>query len=62
MIHELEKKSKIALCRKCHGTGKYKNQDTMEFQICEQCEGSGRVTVSAKMTFDIRPYKPSAEQ
>lgn len=62
MIQELEKKPKVALCRKCRGTGKYRGSDTLEERICEQCEGSGRVTVSAKMTFDIRPYKPIPKQ
>lgn len=62
MIQEVEKQPKIALCRKCRGTGKYRNPDTQEERICEQCEGTGRVTVSAKMTFDIRPYKPRNQQ
>lgn len=62
MIQELEKKPKVALCRKCRGTGKFWDPDTLEERVCEQCEGSGRVTVSAKMTFDIRPYKPRTQQ
>ena len=57
MILEVEKQPKVALCRKCRGTGKVRNTETSELQICDQCEGSGRVTVSAKMTFDIRPYR-----
>lgn len=51
---------KIALCRKCCGTGvlRQKREDgTFTVQQCPQCEGSGRVTVSAVMEYDIRPYK-----
>ena len=55
MIHEVEKSPKISLCRTCRGTGKIKTC------VCPQCEGSGRGTVSAKMTLDIRPYKPKVE-
>lgn len=62
MIQEVEKQPKVALCRKCRGTGKIRNPETLEERICEQCEGSGRVTVSAKMTLDIRPYKPRSQQ
>lgn len=64
MIHEVEKLPKISLCRTCRGTGKIKKCDYSTFPIygvCPQCEGSGRVTVSAKMTLDIRPYKPKVE-
>ena len=70
MIQEVEKSPKVALCRACYGTGKVKKvveypsrifgkkrSETVE-EVCRQCEGSGRVTVSAKMTLDIRPYKP----
>lgn len=57
MIQEVEKQPKVALCRKCRGTGKLRNPETQEVQVCDQCEGSGRVTVSAKMFFDIRPYR-----
>ena len=46
MIQEVEKSPKVALCRE---------------EVCRQCEGSGRVTVSAKMTLDIRPYKPKVK-
>ncbi len=70
MIQEVEKTPKVALCRACHGTGVV--QKTVEHptrifgrkkteiteEVCTQCGGSGRVTVSAKMTLDIRPYKP----
>ena len=69
MIQNVEKPFKVALCRACHGTGKVKKvveypsrifgkkgSETVE-EVCKQCEGSGRVTVSAKITFDIRPYK-----
>lgn len=57
MIQEVEKQPKVALCRKCRGTGKFRDPETQEFRVCDQCEGSGRVTVSAKMIFDIRPYR-----
>lgn len=57
MIQEVEKQPKVALCRKCRGTGKLRDQETQEVRVCDQCEGSGRVTVSAKMIFDIRPYR-----
>lgn len=52
MKKEVTKAPKVALCRVCHGTG-YTSTG-----VCHQCEGSGRVTVSAKMEYDIRPYKP----
>lgn len=58
MIQEVVKKPKVALCRKCYGTGRLRYQETGAEHTCEQCEGTGRVTVSAKVTFDIRPYKP----
>lgn len=61
MIQELEKKPKVALCRKCYGTGRILDGDNGEYHICEQCEGTGRVTVSARMVYDIRPYKPKAK-
>lgn len=32
--------------------------ETGKESTCDQCEGTGRVTVSAKMSYDIRPYKP----
>ena len=62
MIQEVEKQPKVALCRKCRGTGRYNDPKTQEEQICEQCDGSGRVIVSAKISFDIRPYKPRIQQ
>lgn len=62
MIQESEIKPKIALCRKCYGTGKTIDKDSGETHTCPQCEGSGRVTVSARMTYDIRPYKPKDRQ
>lgn len=64
MIQNVEKPSKVALCRVCHGTGRIKtgNYSTIPtYGVCPQCEGSGRVTVSAKMTLDIRPYKPKVK-
>jgi DnaJ-class molecular chaperone len=62
MIQELEKKPKVALCRKCYGTGHIHDKDTGEEHECPQCEGTGRVTVSARMVYDIRPYKPRTKQ
>lgn len=64
MIQNVEKPPKVALCRVCHGTGRIKTGDYSTFPthgVCPQCEGSGRVTVSAKMTLDIRPYKPKVK-
>ncbi len=61
MIQEVSKSPKIALCRKCHGTGYYRHIETdssSSVRPCPQCEGSGRVLVSCKMHLDIRPYKP----
>ena len=52
----------MALCRKCYGTGRFHDHETNEEHTCEQCEGTGRVTVSAKMIYDIRPYKPRERQ
>ena len=60
MKKEVTKSPKVALCRKCCGTGQWrpKREDgTFTVEQCPQCEGSGRVTVSAVMEYDIRPYK-----
>ena len=57
MILEVEKKPKVALCRKCYGIGRLHDKETGKESTCDQCEGTGRVTVSAKMSYDIRPYK-----
>lgn len=56
MKRQVMRSAKVALCRVCHGTGHVQGPD-YESTTCPQCEGSGRVTVSAKMEFDIRPYK-----
>lgn len=49
----------MALCRRCHGTGRIGTGRLFRrTESCPQCEGSGRVTVSAEMELDIRPYKP----
>lgn len=56
MKRQVTRPTKVALCRVCHGTGYVQGSD-YEPTTCTQCEGSGRVTVSAKMEFDIRPYK-----
>lgn len=60
MIQEVEKEPKVALCRNCRGTGKVvvRNLLRKTTEVCPQCNGSGRVTVSCKMTLDIRPYTP----
>ena len=57
MIKEVTKPAKIAVRRECGGTGIKANLLGKPKQ-CPQCEGTGRVTVSGKMTLDIRPYKP----
>ena len=48
MIQEVEKQPKVALCRKCRGTGIERDPHTGEEWVCDQCGGTGRVTVSAK--------------
>ena len=58
MIQEVEKSPKVALCRKCHGRGRLHDRDTGAEHECYHLEGTGRATISAKMTYDIRPYKP----
>lgn len=55
MKKEVTKAPKVALCRVCRGTGR------TSAGVCPQCEGSGRVTVSAKMEYDIRAYKPGEQ-
>ena len=63
MKQEVTKEPKVALCRKCHGTGRtVSGRILRKTEVCPQCEGSGRVTVSCEMTVDIRPYKPRGEQ
>lgn len=57
MILEVAKMPKVALCRKCYGTGRLHDKETGKESTCDQCEGTGRVTVSAKIRYDIRPYK-----
>nr|DAF84618.1 MAG TPA: chaperone protein [Myoviridae sp. ctLEM34]DAV55151.1 MAG TPA: chaperone protein [Caudoviricetes sp.] len=52
MKREVLKPTRVALCRKCCGSGLLLSKAT-----CPQCEGSGRVLVSCKMLLDIRPYK-----
>ena len=58
MIRYIERAPKVALCQLCKGSGRVPGDAEGEYQGCPQCEGSGRVTVSCKMTLDIRPYKP----
>lgn len=57
MKQQVNKRVKIALCRRCGGKGHITHSDT-EIELCAQCLGSGRVTVSARMELDIRPYNP----
>lgn len=60
MIREVTKSPKVAMCRKCGGTGRYRRiatDCTFTVEQCPQCEGSGRVMVSCRMLLDIRPYK-----
>ena len=45
MKQEVKKDPKVALCRKCHGTGKIvSGRFIRKTETCPQCEGSGRVT------------------
>lgn len=61
MKQQVRKEPKVALCRRCHGTGRIGTGRLFRrTESCPQCEGSGRVTVSAEMELDIRPYKPKA--
>lgn len=57
MKRAITRPPKVALCRRCKGTGIHTGAEG-ERRTCPQCEGSGRVTVSCEMTLDIRPYKP----
>lgn len=57
---QVTKAPKVALCRKCRGTGIWRHADDGGVTLAEprpQCGGSGRVTVSAVVEYDIRPYK-----
>jgi DnaJ-class molecular chaperone len=64
MEREIVKEKKIALCRKCHGTGEVEQQlpGKLPWQKrkvtveCPQCKGSGRVRVSGVMKLEIEPY------
>ena len=59
MRQSVTKEPKVALCRRCRGTGRdLSGEAPFGGGVCPQCEGSGRVTVSCEMTLDIRPYKP----
>lgn len=53
----VEKPERVALCRRCHGTGIEHPLDLVEGKVCRQCEGSGRVRVSCKMELEISAYK-----
>lgn len=58
MIKEVEKKVKLSICQKCSGRGVIHDDERGESHVCDQCEGSGRVTVSARIRYDIRAYRP----
>lgn len=58
MILELEKPAKVAVCRRCYGTGRLVDRVSGKVCACDQCGGSGRVIVSSKTTYDIHPYNP----
>lgn len=63
MIKQVEKAPRVALCRNCCGTGfVVSGLIRKKVEVCPQCEGSGRVTVSANITYDIRPYKVENKQ
>lgn len=56
----VKRPSKIALCRRCRGSGlwRHESNDGVKYvERCPQCMGSGRVKVSAVMEFDIKPYE-----
>lgn len=59
------KHPKIALCRRCGGSGFLVKLDEREeneiIETCPDCEGSGRVVVSAVMEITISPYDPAAK-
>lgn len=57
MIQKTHRDTKIALCRKCGGTGYVLDGVTGRRILCPQCQGSGRVLVSGDIMMDIRPYK-----
>lgn len=58
MMEEFIRKSpKVALCRKCGGTGHILVKIGQD-QPCPQCEGSGRCIVSCEMRVNIVPFKP----
>lgn len=60
MKRVLEKPERIAICRRCYGTGRLaetpqanrNNHDA----TCPQCGGSGRVIVSCRMDLEIHPF------
>ena len=62
MKREITRPPKVALCRVCRGSGRVPGDEKGETHTCLQCEGSGRVTVSCKMTLDIRPYRPETSK
>lgn len=59
MKRTVEKPERVALCRRCHGSGIEARHplDLVEGKVCPQCGGSGRVIVSCKMELDIKPYR-----
>lgn len=47
----------MAVCQKCHGTGKVYGLIKSKAKMCPQCEGSGRVVVTSRTELEIEPYK-----
>ncbi|MCR5394186.1 MAG: molecular chaperone DnaJ [Bacteroidales bacterium] len=53
----VNKQPKVALCRRCKGSGYV---DVLgEQEICPQCKGSGRVVVSCTMDLTVVPWTPT---
>lgn len=42
---------KIAICRRCRGTGK------VDGETCPYCEGSGRVIVMEQLDVEVTPWR-----
>jgi DnaJ-class molecular chaperone len=72
MEREVKKEAKVALCRRCHGTGEIVRRQRgdaleprdftkLDKEDCPQCQGSGRVKVSCVMKLKIEPYQPLKE-
>ena len=53
----IEKGAYVAVCQKCHGTGKVYGLIKSKSKMCPQCEGSGRVVDTSRTELEIEPYK-----